>query len=140
MRLNAKILKNVADVNNWQYSSQASVQEGQSNDVYVQIVDLDKVPGSDKSVVLPENPLRYMAQGTVVTASATFPSIDTAQEFSVIGSQPFADDKSIWKFSLTSSQLPKAGNFKIKITEDGNDKNILVKNGMSVSLLNVGSC
>ena len=140
MRLNVKILKNVADVNNWQHTGQASVQEGQANEIYIQLVDFDKIPGSDKSVALPENPLRYMPQGAVIAVSATFPSIDTAQEFTVAGTRPFADDKSVWKFSLSSSQLPKSGNFKIKITEDGSDKNILVKNGISVELLNVGSC
>lgn len=140
MRLNAKILKNVAGVNHWQYASQASVQEGQANEVYIQLVDFDKVPGSDKSVALPENPMRYIPQGTVIGVEATFPSIDSAAEFTVIGTQPFVDDKSIWKFSLNSTQLPKSGNFKIKITEDANSKFLVVKNGIAVDLLSVGSC
>ncbi len=140
MRLNAKILKNVASVNSWAYANQASVQEGQANDIYFQIVDYDQIPGSDKSVALPDSPLRYMPTGTVVTLSASFPSIDSAQEFSVIGTQPFPQDKSIWKVTLLATQVPKSGNFKIKLTEDGVDKNILAKNALSVDLLNVGSC
>lgn len=140
MRLNAKMLKNVSNVNSWQYTGQASIQEGQTNEIYVQLVDLDKIPGTDKSVALPENPLRYIPQGSVITVSASFPSIDTAQEFTVIGTQPFADDKSIWKFSLLTTQLPKSGNFKIKLIEDGAEKQLLVKSGVSVSLLNVGGC
>lgn len=140
MRLSIKILKNVANVNNWKYSSQASVQEGQANDIYLQLVDLDIVAGSDKSVALPENPLRYISQGTVVTLTATFPSINTAQEFTVSATQPFADDKSIWKIALTSSQLPKSGNFKLILTEDAAVKNILAKNAIVANLNNVGSC
>lgn len=140
MRLNAKILKNVAGVNNWAYANQASVQEGQANEIYFQIVDWDQIPGTDKSIALPDAPLRYIPQGTVVTLSASFPSIDSAQEFSVVGTQPFPDDKSIWKVTLLSNQVPKSGNFKIKLTEDGNSKNILAKNALSVDLLNVGSC
>lgn len=140
MRLNTKILKNIAGVNNWSYTDQASVQEGQSNDIYFQLVDYDQIPGNDKSVALPDSPLRYMPLGTIVTLSATFPSIDSAQEFSVIGTQPFPQDKSIWKVTLLSTQLPKSGNFKIKLTEDGVDKNILAKNAVSVDLLNVSSC
>ena len=140
MRLNAKILKNVADVNNWQYATQASVQEGQSNEIYLQLVDFDKVPGNDKSTVLPENPLRYISQAAVAALEASFSSIDTAQEFTVIGTQPFADDKSIWKLILLPTQLPKSGNFKLKLTEDGNMKSILVKNSLIVDLINVGSC
>lgn len=140
MRLNAKILKNVASVNNWSYANQATVQEGQSNEIYFQIVDYDQIPGADKSSALPDSPLRYIPQGTVVTLSASFPSIDSAQEFTVIGIQPFADDKSIWKVTLLSTQIPKSGNFKIKLIEDGNSKNILAKNAVTVNLLNVGSC
>lgn len=140
MRLSTKILKNVANVNNWQYSNQASVQEGQANEIYVQLVDLDKVPGSDKSSVLPDNPMRYLPQGVVNALEATFPSIDDADELVIAATQPFADDKSIWKITLSSTQLPKSGNFKLKLTEDGVDKFILVKNGVSVDLLNVGGC
>lgn len=140
MRLSAKILKNVANVNNWEYANSASVQEGQANEIYVQLVDLDKIPGQDKSVALPENPMRYIPQGTTIETEATFPSINDANVLTIIGTQPFADDKSIWKFTLTDEQLPKSGNFKIKLMEDANEKNILVKGGVSASLLNVGSC
>ena len=140
MRLNAKILKNVAGVNNWAYANQASIQEGQANEIYFQIVDWDQIPGTDKSIALPDAPLRYIPQGAVISLSASFPSIDSAQEFSVVGTQPFPDDKSIWKVTLLSNQVPKSGNFKIKLVEDGSAKNILAKNALSVNLLNVGSC
>jgi hypothetical protein len=140
MRLNAKILKNVAGVNNWSYANQASVQEGQANEIYFQIVDYDQIPGTDKSIALPDAPLRYIPQGTEIGLSASFPSIDSAQEFTIIGIQPFADDKSIWKVTLLSSQVPKSGNFKIRLIEDGNAKNILAKNAITVDLLNVGGC
>ena len=136
MRLNAKILKNVADVNNWQYANQASIQEGQVNEIYLQLVDYDKVPGSDKSTALPDSPLRYMPQaGASLTAR-----IPSAQDFEVNASQPYANDTSIWKISLLSTQIPKSGNFKLKLTEGGADKQILVKNAIAVDLLNVGSC
>jgi len=140
MRLNAKILKNVAGVNQWYYSNQATVQEGQINEIYLQLVDLDKMPGIEKSPALPDFPLRYIPQGTTVTLVAFFPSIDDATEITVSASQPFADDKSIWKISLTAAQLPKSGNFKLTLTEDGTVKKILVKNGISAELLSVGSC
>lgn len=140
MRLNAKILKNVANVNQWQYTNQASVQEGQANEIYLQLVDLDKTPGLEKSVALPDFPLRYISQAAVTALEATFPSIDDTQQIVVSATQPFADDKSIWKISLANDQLPKSGNFKLKLTEDGLDKFILVKSAISVDLLDVGSC
>lgn len=140
MRLNVKMLKNVSNINSWYYASEATIQEGQANEIYFQLVDFDKIPGNDKSVALPDSPLRYMPTGTIVTLTASFPSIDSAQEFTVVGTQPFPKDPSIWKLSLTANQLPKAGNFKITLVEDGVSKNILAKNALSVDLLNVGSC
>lgn len=140
MRLNVKTLKNVANINNWQYANQATVQEGQINEIYIQLVDLDKIPGSDRSSVLPDNPLRYIPQGTVIAVEATFPSIDDADELVIAGAQPFVDDKSIWKFTLSATQLPKSGNFTIKLTEDGVNKFVLVKSGVSADFLNVGGC
>lgn len=140
MRLNVKILKNVANVNNWQYANQAAVQQGQANEIYVQLVDNDMIPSAEKSIVLPDYPNRYVPQGTVVTLQATFPSINDADQFSVYGTQPFSDDKSIWKFTLTANQLPRSGNMKLVLTEDGNPKNIVASNAISTSLNNVGSC
>lgn len=140
MKLNAKILKNVDNVNSWKYAAQSSIQEGQANSVYLQLVDLDKIPGNDKSTVLPENPMRYISQATTLTVEATFSSIDDSGDIVVIGTQPFADDKSIWKISLSDTQLPKSGNFKLKVTEDGIDKQMLIKNSIVVDLLNIGGC
>lgn len=140
MRLNAKILKNVANVNSWSYANQAAVQEGQANEIYFQLVDYDQIPGNDKSVALPDSPLRYMPQGTVIDLSASFDSIDSAQKMTVVGQQPFPQDPSIWKISLLATQVPKSGNFQIKLTEDGKTKNILAKNAITVDMLNVGGC
>ena len=146
MRITAKMLKNVANVNNWQYANQAHVQENQANDIYFQLVDLDITPAIDKSLALPDFPLRYIPQGTSIALEVTFPALRSesddvnAEQFSVAASQPFSDDKSIWKVSLTSSQLPKSGSITMKLTIDGVDKYFLVNNALAVDLLNVGSC
>ena len=141
MRLNARMLKNVASVNQWEYANEAHAQEGQVNDIYIQLVDLDKLPQIDKSVVLPEFPLRHIPQYTTsVALEVTFESIDDAAEFSIAGSKPFPQDESIWKFTLSSTQTPQSGNVKFKLTTDGSDKYFLVISGIRVDLLNVGGC
>jgi len=140
MRINAKIIKNVADVNQWEYANVAYVQEGQSNEIYIQLVDLDKTHSAEKSTALPEFPLRYMPQGTVVTLTATFPNIDSDEQFTITGAQPFADDKSIWRLPLTATDIPASGNFIITLTEDGVEKTFLIRNALSVELVNVGGC
>lgn len=140
MRINAKILKNVADVNTWQYANQAYIQEGQANSIYIQLVDLDKTHPDEKSEALPDFPVRYIPQGAVNSVSMTFLDIDSDTEFSVTGSQPFADDKSIWKIDLTDAQLPNTGSVKVSLDEDGTVMQFLLKGALSVELLDVGGC
>ena len=142
MRLTAKILKNVANVNQWQFANLAFVFEGQANDIYIQIADLSKTPAIDieVSTTFPEFPLRYLSQASVLAVSLVFDAINDTEELDISGSQPFTDDKSIWKFSLTSSQLPKSGNMQLKIVEDGVTRTFLVINTIKVEPLNPGAC
>lgn len=142
MRLNAKILKNVVDVNHWQHANQAHISEGQSNYIYIQLIDMDWSTKSspEQSPAYAQYPIRYISQATAITVKAKFLSIDDAQEFEITATQPFADDKSIYKFSLSSIQIPNAGNLVITIDEDGTEKSFVIKQAIEVDLLNQGSC
>jgi len=142
MRLSAKILKNVVDINHWQQANQAHISEGQSNDVYIQLVDLDWSTKSspEQSVAFPQYPVRYISQAASISVKGKFLNIDDAQEFEVVATQPFTDDKSIFKISLTSTQIPSAGNMIIVVTEDGVEKSFVIKQAIEVELLNQGSC
>lgn len=142
MRLNAKILKNVNNVNSWVYANQAFMSEGQSNVMYIQIVDLDQStdPVNDKSQAYPQNSIRYIPQGTTIGVEITFPSLEDDEKFTIVGTQPFAQDRSIWKFNLSSSQTPNSGNVDVKLTEDGVSKNFKIKNAVQLDSLNIGGC
>ena len=146
MRLNARILKNVANVNNWEYGDTVYVQEGQSNDFYIQLVDLDMTPVEGDSGSLPEHPMRYLPQGTAISLEVTFPALraesddDGAEQFDVAATQPFTDDSSIWKVSLASDQTPKSGNINVSLTVDSNTYRFLITQAIQTSVLNVGSC
>lgn len=141
MRLSGKMLINVEGVNTWKYSNQAYVYEGQQNDIYLQLVDVAKDPSiTPVSKNLPENPMRYIPQGTTVTASIKFPSVDNNQEITVVGSQPFVDDKSIWKFTLADNQLPGTGYARLTLTEDGSSKTVNLRNVINVETIEIGSC
>lgn len=140
MRLSAKMLKNVSNVNHWEYAETAYVQEGQVNEFYFQLVDLDKIHQGEKSKILPDFPLRYMSQATEVSVEATFLDVNPDNQFAVIATQPFADDKSIFKITLTSDQVPNSGNLQISLTEDGNTKKFLIKGGIKVEMQDVGGC
>lgn len=142
MRLSAKLLKNIVDINHWQHANQAHIAEGQPNDIYIQLVDLDWSTKSspEQSAAYPQYPVRYISQATTIEVKALFLSIDDNQEFEIVASQPFADDKSIYKFSLSSTQIPNAGNMIIKVIEDGVEKSFVIKQAIQVDLLNLGGC
>ena len=143
MRLGAKLLKNVNNVNSWVYTAQVFMQENQANSFYIQLVDLDQSisPGNEKSVAFVDFPIRYLTQATVFSTTVTFPHIDDVDEFTITGAQPFPDDKSIWKFNLSSSQIPSSGNIQVSVTEDGNIRSFWLKNAINVDSTNdIGSC
>ena len=142
MRLGATILKNVIDVNHWQQSNQAIISEGQANSVYVQLVDFDwsTKASPEQSSAFPQYPIRYISGATAITVKAVFLDIDDDQEFEITGTQAFTGDRSIFKFDLSSSQIPNAGNLLITVEEDGVERSLIIQNGISVTLLNRGGC
>jgi hypothetical protein len=142
MRLSAKILKNVNNVNSWVYANQVFFSADQANTVYIQLVDLDQSvdPSREASQAFPGYPIRYMPLGTVVTLDAFFDSLEDDEKLTIAGTQPFAQDKSIWKFDLTDEQIPSSGAISFTLTEDGTSKNFVVKNAVSVDPSNIGGC
>jgi len=129
MKLSAKFLKNVENVNSFQYVSQWDIAEGSIQTLYFQIVDKLK------------DDLRYMSQATVVdSVTVTFLSIDDNSEIVKTAVQPFADDKSIWYINLSATEVPNSGAVKISITEDGVTKTFRVAQAIVVDLLSSGGC
>jgi len=135
MRLNARILKNVASVNQFEYANQAYLQEGQANEFYIQLVDLNKLPSGSE-----ECPLRYIPQGTTISVKVMFPALDSDNEVEITATQPFSDDGSIWKVNLSSSQDVSSGSITVTLTIDGVEQYFLISNAVVVDSLNVGSC
>jgi hypothetical protein len=129
MKLSVKFLKNVANVNSFQYASQWNISEGSAQVLYFQFVDKLK------------EDLRYMSQAVVIDEVAvTFLNIDEASEITKIATQAFPDDKSIWTITLASDEVPNPGAVKFSITEDGEQRRFRVEQAISVDLLDAGSC
>ena len=128
MRLSAQILENVYDVNSYEVVSEAHLSDGGPNYMYIQLIDKSK------------HELRYITQATAYSVSALFSDIDDSQEFEIAASQPFSDDKSIWKIDFLSTQIPNSGAFVIKLIEDGVERKFKVDQSLIVDLLNDGGC
>ena len=128
MKLSAKFLKNVADVNSFQYVSQWDISEGSTQKLYFQIIDKLK------------EDIRYMSQATVYSIELVFPSIDEDVTITKSATQAFADDKSIWYVELLASEVPNSGAVKFKLTKDGEDIQFKVGQAIIVDLIENGSC
>jgi hypothetical protein len=129
MKLSVKFLKNVADINNFQYASEWYIAEGSIHRLYFQIVDELK------------DGLRYISQATVIDAvTVTFLSIDDDTEIVKTATQAWSDDKSIWYIDLAVNEVPNSGAVKFSITEDGVQSQFKVPQGIMVELLESGGC
>ena len=128
MKLSAKFLKNVANINCFEYVSQWDIAEGSAQRLYFQIVDRHK------------DDLRYISGATVYTVSLEFPSIDDNVTITKSATQAYADDKSIWYIDLLASEVPNSGAVKFTLVEDGATINFKVGQAIVVDLLEDGSC
>ena len=128
MRLSAQILENVHNINSYEVVSEAHLSDSGPNYMYIQLIDKSK------------HEIRYITQATTYSVSALFSDIDDSEEFEIAATQPFTDDKSIWKITFSSSQIPNSGTFVIKLTEDGVEKKFKVSQSLIVELLNDGGC
>lgn len=131
MLLSAKPLKNVMNINSWQYCNAWMVSSGQPFDLYFQLVDLEKDTAISPKGGFTDTNIRYIPQGTT-SAQVVFDALDDDEVITVNASQPFADDKSIWKISLLSTQVPNSGNVKVIVTEAGVVKSFIMKQAVSV--------
>lgn len=114
MRLGIKMLNNTSLLNSLQYLNQVQINPGETYTVYFQLVDLDASSTC---------PLRYIpATGAQMGIMLT--SIDQAKNISKIPTNPFADDRSIWSFNLSSNETQYAAgvNLKVTLTEGANIK------------------
>ena len=109
MKLGARPLVDVEDVNDYRYSTQFEYHTGDATEFYVQLVDLDKNP--TQQGYFPSG-LRYCALAGA-TLQVTFNNISDSKQFVRYASQPFSNDTSIWKVTLLATD-PLQGTVSLK--------------------------
>jgi hypothetical protein len=123
VKLSSKLLKNVDGLNAWAHTDSWTVRSsdgvGEAVSLYFQIADMDR------------DGIRYIpAAGS--TVQVTFPHLDDDLEFSVAGTFPYADDRSIVKIDLTPSQVPASGAVRFALTEGAATKKWVVFQAVQV--------
>lgn len=127
MRLGFRVLDSSSSLNNLQYLNQRIIVPGETTDIFVQLVDLNTV--TDKS----QWGTRVMP-ATGATLNATINSVNDAFTLSKVMTQPFAQDPSIWKFSLlaTETQNMAGINMDLILTEGSN---VSIARGFNVIIM-----
>lgn len=133
MRLGIRILNSSSSLNYLSYLNQAQISPGETATVYFQLVDLEQ--GT------PCGALRYMsASGATVSIMLT--SLDQAKNITKVASNPFADDRSIWSFTLNALETVNAAgvNMKVTLTEGANVKIAIAEAAVIIGSKSPYSC
>jgi hypothetical protein len=109
MKLSARPLIEVCNVNDFNVSQQLELNVGDATTLYLQLVDLEK--NKAQYGWFPAG-MRYVPAANT-TLTLTFLNIDSAKEFSRTAVQPFAQDGSIWSVPILSTD-PISGTISIR--------------------------
>jgi hypothetical protein len=113
MLLSARVLKDVANVNSFEFASSVSWTEGDALYLYFQLVDA----GLDTD----KDPLgrRYMPPATS-TLTVVLENIDDARKLTRTATQPFPEDASIWRVQiLATDKIRGTPQMRLTLVEPG---------------------
>lgn len=136
MLLSARVLNDVATVNSFEVADSVAWTEGDSVQLYLQLVDssLD----TDVRGFYPAG-RRYMPPATS-SLSVQLQSIDSSKTITRLATQPFPEDASIWVISiLATDTLHGSPQMVLTLTEPTRTVRGTVKNAIKIySTSNVG--
>lgn len=116
MLLSCRILKDVANVNSFEYDLAAKITAGDTVSLYIQLIDASVHTREDGFY---PSGRRYMPV-VGATLQVTFDNINDAKKVTKFASQPFAQDPSIWKIDVLSTDPIKGTvNIRLSLTESG---------------------
>lgn len=129
MLLTCRLLKGVADVNNFGYAEVLEVTEGDSPTFFIQLAD-----ASVDSDARPSG-RRYMP-ATGATLQVRLYSLDSSATIQKAASQPYQNDPSIWSFQLAQAEtIPGTRALVLQLTEGSKVTNGYVSQAVVVNPL-----
>jgi len=130
MLLSARMLDSVGSVNIFEYVDQVSFMEGDTVDLFFQLIDLSK----DKAINQFKPAGRRYIPVAGATMSVVLDNIDDDIKVTRVATQPFAGDPSIWKVSvLASDKIRGTVALSITLTESGVVKRGRVETAVAIS-------
>lgn len=118
MKLGFILLDNVTDANNFKEIKELTLTAGNPSTLYFRLVQLDKDPSEDF-----DRPLRFIPPSGA-TAQAGFDALDDQFDLSLVATQPFTDDKSIWSIPILPDYKIGPDSMSVRLTYSGNTYNL----------------
>src|SRR5882672_4392117 len=113
MLLSARILRDCANVNSFEYADSAQFTRGDVVDVFFQLIDASLDTASENFIPAGR---RYMP-AVGATLQAVVENIDDSVKITRTLSQPFVNDPSIWKISFFASDaISGTSNLRLTLT------------------------
>ena len=129
MRLSVRPIRNYANINNFDYSSEWTIRQDEPNTLHFQVVDLD------------QDQLRYLSSDASVAVNVIFPAAATdGSDLTKAAVQVDVLDRSVWSVTLSSTEVPRTGNVRFEIIENGVTRRFTLLQGMVVEAINEGGC
>ena len=129
MNLSARFLSNVANVNSFIYVDRPTFTEGDTSDVYLQLIDKEL----DTPTFNYYPPYRRFVPIAGSTLIVVLMSLDSTRVVTKAATQPFVGDSSIWKFSVTpSDRLRGSVNMRIQLNQGGIITNALIQPAINI--------
>jgi hypothetical protein len=133
MRLSARFLNDVTSVNSFEFAETSEFTLGDPADVYFQLIDSTL----DKSIngFFPTGRRYIPVSGATLQCVAE--NIDITRKITRYATNPFADDRSIWKLSFLASDLLEGTcNLKLTLTEGSVVRTGIVVDGLRIQNVN----
>lgn len=129
MLLSARMLNDVNSVNSWENADSIQFTKGDVVDIYFVTIDASLDTASEN--FLP--PGRRYVPAAGATLQVVIESIDDAKKITRYASQPFANDLSIWKVSILSSDIIEGtANLRLTLTETSKVTRGLLRNALRI--------
>lgn len=137
MKLSARVLNDVANVNSFEITEYVSWTEGDTLTVYLQLIDASL--DLDIKGFYPSGRRFMPAVGS--TLSVQIQNIDSAKVITRTATQPFAEDASIWSFNiLATDAIHGSPQMVLTLSQGGVVTKGLIKNAIKIQSLNNAEC
>jgi len=130
MLLSARILNDVASVNSYEHAQAGEFTQGDAASVYFQLTD-----ASLDGAIHGFNPSgRRYIPATGATLQVVVDNIDDGKKITRTATNPFPDDRSIWKLDfIASDTISGTCSMQLTLTEGLLIRRGLVKNALRIS-------